>query len=153
MAGEQADIQLYRVFGRKCRNTLHACGLTPHSLRNFHADSRSVCHDYLEGEVKGKLANAVGSQYPSHYLGTWCIQYYYRWCRTPRVPVVDWTAAPADLNGLVRFAERQNLVSVRVPSHFNWPLAASISIHLGNSRENSLQKIEYKQDVKENMWT
>jgi len=30
------------------------------------------------GEVKGKLANAVGSQYPSHYLGTWCIQHYYR---------------------------------------------------------------------------
>ena len=32
------------------------------------------------GEMKGKLANAVGSQYPSHYLGTWCIQHYYRWC-------------------------------------------------------------------------
>ena len=29
-------------------------------------------------EVKGKLANGVGSQYPSHYLGTWCIQHYYR---------------------------------------------------------------------------
>jgi hypothetical protein len=26
------------------------------------------------------------------------------------------------LNGLVRFAERRNLVSARVPSHFNWPL-------------------------------
>jgi len=31
-------------------------------------------------EVKGKLANGVGSQYPSHYLETWCIQHYYRWC-------------------------------------------------------------------------
>ena len=29
---------------------------------------------------------------------------------------------PADLNGLVRFAERRNLVFARVPSHFNWPL-------------------------------
>ena len=38
------------------------------------------------------------------------------------LPVVDWTDAPADLNWLVRFAERQNLVSARVPSHFNWPL-------------------------------
>ena len=38
--------------------------------------------------------------------------------RTPRVPVVDQTDAPADLNGLVRFAERRNLVSARVPSHF-----------------------------------
>jgi hypothetical protein len=28
------------------------------------------------GEVKGKLANGVGSQYPSHYLGTRCIQHY-----------------------------------------------------------------------------
>jgi len=38
--------------------------------------------------------------------------------RTPRLPVVDWTDAPADLNGLVRFAERRNLISARVPSHF-----------------------------------
>jgi hypothetical protein len=42
--------------------------------------------------------------------------------RTPRLPVVDWTDAPADLNGLVRFAGRRNLVSARVPLHFNWPL-------------------------------
>ena len=38
--------------------------------------------------------------------------------RTPRFPVVNWTDASADLNGLVRFAERRNLVSARVPSHF-----------------------------------
>jgi len=30
------------------------------------------------GEVKGKLASGVGSQYSSQYLGTWCIQHYYR---------------------------------------------------------------------------
>jgi hypothetical protein len=30
--------------------------------------------------------------------------------------------APADLNGLVRFAERRNLVSARVPSHFKCSL-------------------------------
>ena len=29
-------------------------------------------------EVKEKLANGMGSQYSSHYLGTWCIQHYYR---------------------------------------------------------------------------
>ena len=46
------------------------------------------------GEVKGKLANGVGSQYPSHYLGTWCIQHYYRWCAHLGLPVVDWTDAP-----------------------------------------------------------
>jgi len=48
--------------------------------------------------------------------------------RTPRLPVVDWTDAPADLNGLVRFTERRNLVSARVPSHFNWPLP---TVHFG----------------------
>jgi hypothetical protein len=38
--------------------------------------------------------------------------------RTPRLPVVDWTDAPSDLNGLVRFVERRNLVSAHVISHF-----------------------------------
>ena len=42
--------------------------------------------------------------------------------RTPRLPVVDWTDAPADLNGLVSFAERRNMVSACVQSHFNWPV-------------------------------
>ena len=36
--------------------------------------------------------------------------------RTPRLPAVDWTDSPTDLNGLVRFGERQILVSARVPS-------------------------------------
>jgi hypothetical protein len=38
--------------------------------------------------------------------------------RTTRLPVADRTDVPADLNELVRFAERRNLVSARVPSHF-----------------------------------
>jgi hypothetical protein len=50
--------------------------------------------------------------------------------RTPRLPVVDWTDAPADLNGLVRFVERRNLVSARVPSHFNWPLPTYLPTYL-----------------------
>jgi hypothetical protein len=33
-------------------------------------------------------------------------------------PASSRTDAPADLNGLVRFVERRNLVSARVPSHF-----------------------------------
>jgi len=64
-----------------------------------------------------KLANGVGSQYPSLpqnmvYLALLPLM------RTTRLPIVDRTDATADLNGLVRFAERQNLVSARVPSHF-----------------------------------
>ena len=35
---------------------------------------------------------------------------------TPRLPADDWTDAPTDLNGLVRFGEGRNLVSARVPS-------------------------------------
>ena len=38
--------------------------------------------------------------------------------RTPRLPAIHWTDAPADLNGLVRFVEKRNLVSAREPSHF-----------------------------------
>ena len=42
--------------------------------------------------------------------------------RTPRLPAVDRTDAPADLKGLVYFAERRNLVSAHVPSHFECSL-------------------------------
>jgi len=69
----------------------------------------------MGGEVKGKLANGVGSQYSTHYLGTWCIQHA---DAQPRLPVVDCIDDPADLNGLARFAEKRNLVSAHVPSHF-----------------------------------
>jgi len=51
--------------------------------------------------------------------------------RTPLLPVVDWNDAPADLNGLVRFAERRTLVSARVPSHFKQ------SLQLGVTQRNS----------------
>jgi len=34
----------------------------------------------MGGEVKGKLGNGVGSQYPSHYLRM----------RTPRLPIANW---------------------------------------------------------------
>jgi len=44
---------------------------------------------------------------------------------TPRLPVVDWTDSSADLNRLVRFAERRNLVSARVPLHFKRSLTVS----------------------------
>ena len=55
--------------------------------------------------------------------------------RTPRLPVVDWTDAPADLNWLVRFVERRNLVSARAPSHFNSPfLTVGLRGSCGRSR-------------------
>jgi hypothetical protein len=83
------------------------------------------------GEVKVKLANGVGIQYLSHYLGTQIVSSEHGVSSittitnadaTPRLPAVDWTDAPADLNELVRFAERRNLVSARVPTHFKCSL-------------------------------
>jgi len=58
------------------------------------------------GEMKGKLVNGVGSQYPSHYLGTWCIQHYYRWCAHLGCQQSTELTLPADLNGPLRFARK-----------------------------------------------
>jgi len=44
--------------------------------------------------------------------------------RTPRLPVVDWTDAPADLNGLIRFAEKRNWL-LRVCHHISTGLYIS----------------------------
>jgi hypothetical protein len=46
--------------------------------------------------------------------------------RTPRLPVVERTDVPSDLNGLVRFGERRILVSARVPSRFKRSLPLTI---------------------------
>ena len=55
--------------------------------------------------------------------------------RTPRLPVVDLTDVPADLNGLVRFAERRNLVSAPVPSRFKRSLHAALRLNsLSNAK-------------------
>jgi len=101
--------------------------------------------DAQEGKWRGNWRMEWGSQYPSHYLGTWCIQHYYRWCRTPRLPVVNWTDPSADLNGLVRFAERRNLVSASVPSRFKssltMPFTVTLHFPLGIIAKNVRRKI------------
>ena len=77
--------------------------------------------DAGEGKWREKLANGMGSQYPSHYLETRCIQNYYRWCRTVRLPAVDWSYAPhrADLNGLVRFCAKDGIWFLRMWHHIS----------------------------------
>ena len=50
--------------------------------------------------MKGKLANGVGSQYPS-LPRNMVYPTLLPLMRTPRLTVVDLTDAPADLNGLV----------------------------------------------------
>ena len=64
-AGSVAASIKWKAIGILCR-----CGRA-----QLKCDGTCCC---TGGEVKGKLANGVGSHYPSHYLGTWCIQHYYR---------------------------------------------------------------------------
>ena len=47
---------------------------------------------------------------------------------TSRFPVFDRTDAPANLNRLVRFTERRNLVSAREPFYSNWRLPKLIGV-------------------------
>ena len=60
------------------------------------------------------------------------------------------SAAPADLNGLVRFAERRNLVSVRMPSHFKRSLPQTAGSKIPAYTESNLPcviAVEYKSHV------
>jgi len=84
--------------------------------------------DAREGKWRGKLANGVGSQYPLSQNMVYPA--LLPLMSTPRLPVVDWTDALADLNGLFRFAERRNLVSARVPSHFKRSLLLVVRFNI-----------------------
>ena len=64
--------------------------------------------------MKGKLANGVGSQY-SHATSERGLSSIMQ-ADAHTSAVSSRTDAPTDLNGLVRFGERRNLVSARVPS-------------------------------------
>ena len=66
--------------------------------------------------MKGKLANGLGSTlHTTSEHGVSNIT-------TADAHNSAASDANANLNGLVHFTEIQNLVSARVPSHFNWPL-------------------------------
>ena len=67
------------------------------------------------GEVKGKKANGGGSQQSCTVSDT-VYPALLPLMRTPRLPAAERTYIPADINGLVRFAGKPNLVSARVPS-------------------------------------
>ena len=74
--------------------------------------------------MKGKLANGVGKPVPFTLPRNMLYPALLPLMRTPRLQVLDRNDAPADLNRLVRFAERRNLVSARVPSHFKRSLTS-----------------------------
>ena len=76
--------------------------------------------------MKGKLAKGVGSQYHFTLPRNTVYPALLPLMRTPLLPVVDCTDAPADLNGLIRFAVRRNLVSACVSSRFFWPVPTGV---------------------------
>jgi len=72
-------------------------------------------------EKKGQVKGETGMEWVASTLHTTSehgVSSITTAVRTPRLPAVDWTDSPADLNGLIRFAERRILVSALVPSHF-----------------------------------
>ena len=75
--------------------------------------------DAREGKWRWKLANALGSQYPSHYLGTRCIQHYYRWCRTPRLVSsrLNWRPPPGRFKWTGPFGAKDEIWFLRMCRH------------------------------------
>jgi len=67
------------------------------------------------GEVKRKKANGGGSQ-QSCIVSDTVYPASLPLMRTPRLSAANWTDTPANINGLVRFTGKPNLVSARVPS-------------------------------------
>ena len=75
------------------------------------------------GEVKGKLANGVGSQYSSHYLGTWCAQHTVDAHTLAASSRLNWRPLRYKWTRPFRWKTKSGFrASARVPSHFNWPL-------------------------------
>jgi len=64
-------------------STLHTTsehGLSSITTADAHTSAASSRLKWRPPADLNGLANGVGSQYSSHYLGTWSIQHYYRWC-------------------------------------------------------------------------
>ena len=115
-----------RPFRRKTKSGFCACAITTQTQSTIFCSRVQLKCDgtlwHTGGEVKGKLANGVGSQYPSHYLGTWCIQHYYRWCAHLGWPVVDWTDAPCRFKWTRPFRGKTKIWFLRVCHHISTDL-------------------------------
>ena len=105
-------------------NTLHTTsehGVSSITTADTHTSAASSRLNWRPPADLNGLANAVGSQYPSHYLGTWCIQHYYRWCAHLGWPQsTELTPPPpADLNGLGPFRAKDEIWFLRVCHHIS----------------------------------
>ena len=80
--------------------------------------------DAREGKLRGNMRMEWVASSLALYVGTWSI---HGLSADPHSSTassrLNWPPPPpADLNGLVRFAERPNLISARVPSRFELAL-------------------------------
>jgi len=75
--------------------------------------------DAREGKLWGNMRMEWVASSLALYVGTWTIHGLSADTHSSTASrSTELTPPPADLNGLVRFAERPNLVSARVPSRF-----------------------------------
>jgi len=79
--------------------------------------------DAREGKWRGNWR----MEYPSHYLGTWCIEHYYRWCAHLGCQYSTELTPPPPFKWTRPFRQRENLVTPRVPSHFKRSLQCAIT--------------------------
>jgi len=85
------------------------CTVIVSKVKSWYSPVEMWWHTVTKGRgSEGETGEWSGySQYSPHYLGTWCIQHYYRWwahlgCQYSTELTPPW----ADLNGLVRFARK-----------------------------------------------
>ena len=113
-------------------STLHTTsehGVSSIATADVHTSAASSRLNWRPTADLNGLANAVGSQYPSHYLGTWCIQHYYRWCRKPLLPAVDWTDdLPVRLTWTRPFRAKDEIWFLRVCQHISSGLYLSVGL-------------------------
>jgi len=104
----------WRVLYRRLVGSQERSGLVESSWNVMaHGDSR-------EGKWRGncRMEWLASTLHTTSEHGVSSITTNNKLMRAPRLTVDDWNDASADLNGLVRFAKRWNLVSARVPLHF-----------------------------------
>jgi len=113
--------QIYQVFqknthhGRDNSSNVSTCN-HKHSRRFLELFRNVMAHgDAREGKWRGncRMEWVVSTLTPPPNVVSPTLL---KLMRTPRLPAIDWTEAPTDLNGLVLFGKRRNLVTTRVPS-------------------------------------
>jgi hypothetical protein len=125
-----------RIFIRKLLYTTTNLRCAPSERRVFTSEVESTWNVMAHGDAReGKWRGNWRMEWVSSTLHT--TSEHYHWCAHLGCPVVDWNDAPADLNGLVRFAERRNVVSARVPSHFKRSLTSAANLNSNHTSINS----------------